>query len=113
MIYNIKFTDAINRIYDTKLKLCPLNISQGILMYKSTYVQKIDEIYFDLEHDCNDEVNAWFNFILNRVDDAIFYNMNKISSLEDSFKNMKMMKEVATKIGLDELSKMNLQKVKK
>lgn len=113
MIYNIKFTDAINKIYNTKLKLCPLNISHVILMYKSTYVQKIDEIYFDLEHDCNDEINAWFNFILNRADDAIFYNMNRISSLEDSFRNMKVMKAIDTKINLDELSRMNLQKVKK
>ncbi len=113
MIYNIKFTDAINKIYNTKLKLCPLNISHGILMYKSTYVQKIDEIYFDLEHDCNDEINAWFNFILNRVDDAIFYNMNKISSLDASFRNMERMKETDTKINLGELSKMNLQMVKK
>lgn len=69
--------------------------------------------YIDLEYDCNDEINSWFNFILNRVDDAIFYNMNKVSSLEDSFKNMKIVKEIATRIGLDELSKMNLQKVKK
>lgn len=113
MIYNIKFTDAINKIYNTKLKLCPLNISQGILMHKPTYAQKINNIYFDLEHDSNDEINAWFDFILNRVDDEIYFNTNRVSRLEQAFENIKKMKNTDLSNLPIESDKMNIQKLKK
>lgn len=113
MIYNIKFTDSINKIYNTKLKLCPLNISRGILMYKPTYAKKINDIYFDLEHDSNDEINAWFDFILNRVDDEIFFNTNRVSRLEAAFNNIKKMKDTDGSNWPMEAEKMNLQKIKK
>lgn len=82
LIYNIKFTDFVNKIYGSNLKLCPLNISQNIALYKSTYVERINDIYFDLEHDCNEEINRWFDFILQRVDETLFYNSNKLDRLE-------------------------------
>lgn len=113
MIYNIKFTDAINKIYDTKLKLCPLNLSHGIFMFKPNYARTINDIYFDLEHDSNEEINAWFNFILNRADDAIFYNTNRVSSLERAFENIKNMKDTDSEKYQDTLSKMNFQKIKR
>lgn len=112
MIYNIKFTDAINKIYDTKLKLCPLNLSHGIFMFKPSYVRILDDIYFDLEHDSNEEINAWFNFILNRADDAIFYNTNRASSLERAFENIKNMKGTDSEKYQETLYKMNFQKIK-
>lgn len=104
MIYNIKFTDLINKIYGTNLKLCPLNISQGILLFKPTYVKRLDDIYFDLEHDCNDEINKWFDFILNIVDDVILFNSNRISSLEKAFDNLEIMKDTDSS-GLVDISK--------
>lgn len=94
MIYNIKFTDAINKIYNTKLKLCPLNLSRVIMMYRPTYAKRINDIYFDMEHDCNDEINAWFDFILTRADEEIFFSSNKLPLLDRDM-------EFAARYGLD------------
>lgn len=81
MIYNIKFTDFINNIYKTDLKLCPLNISHNIFLYRFGYVDALDNIYFDLEHDSNDEINKWFDFILTRADETIFYNEGRFDDI--------------------------------
>ena len=111
MLYNIKFTEMINKIYGSKLKLCPLNISHGILMHKKTYANKLYNIYFDLEHDSNDEINDWFDFILNRADDAIFFNNQKISKLDRSFNNIKNLKNTDTSNLPEETSKMKIKKI--
>ena len=111
MLYNIKFTEMINKIYGSKLKLCPLNISHGILMHKKTYANKLDNIYFDLEHDSNDEINDWFDFILYRADDAIFFNNQKISKLDRSFNNIKNLKNTDTSNLPEETSKMKIKKI--
>lgn len=69
ILHNIKFTEMINKLYGTRLKLSPLNISESILVNKITYVKRIDNIYFDINHDSNIEINNWFNFILDMVDE--------------------------------------------
>lgn len=78
MIHNMKFTESINNIYGMKLKLCPLNLSQNILLNQFTYVNRIDDIYFDLEHDSNHEINRWFDFMLNMVDEQLYYSKMRI-----------------------------------
>ena len=113
MIYNIKFTDCINKIYNTNLKLCPLNISRGIFMYKISYANRINDIYFDLEHNSNDEINKWFDFILNRVDDEIYFNTNRISSLENALNNLQRMKFTDSSNLPIESSKMKINNIKK
>lgn len=85
LLYNIKFTDIINQIYGLNLKINPLNISQSILLNQPTYVRKIDSIYFDLEHDYNAEINAWFEFILNMVDEQIYFHKHRLKDLQNSF----------------------------
>ena len=59
VIHNIKFTEAINRLYGMKLKISPLNLSESILLNKITYNKRINQIYFDLDHDTNDAINAF------------------------------------------------------
>lgn len=87
MIYNIKFTEFINNIYKTNLKICPLNISHNIFMYRFGYVNALDNIYFDLEHDCNDEINRWFEFILTRADETMFFNEGRIENIPEMLLN--------------------------
>lgn len=72
LLHNAKFTEGINNIYGTKLKLSPLNLSESIYINKHTYVNAIDSIYFDLVHDTNDAINAWFNIMLNMADEQIY-----------------------------------------
>jgi len=93
MLHNIKFTDSINKIYGMNLKICPLNLSHSIFINKPTYARRIDDIYFDLEHDCNEEINRWFNTILNMIDEQIYYHNNRISKLDRSLKQLDKIKE--------------------
>lgn len=113
MIYNIKFTDAINKIYNTKLKLCPLNLSEVIMMYRPTYVSRINDIYFDLKHDSNEEINRWFDFILTRADEAVFFNSNKLPVLERHMREeAAYSKSIEDEVNVG-TSKMHLKKFKR
>lgn len=118
MIYNIKFTDLINKIYNTKLKLCPLNLSRVIMMYRPTYAKTINNIYFDMEHDNNEEINAWFEFILRRADEEIFYGTNQIPQLDRNMEQAATAKaydEEACNVDgniVSEASKMKLKKLR-
>ena len=80
-----EFTEMINKLYGTRLKLSPLNISESILINKITYVKRIDNIYFDTTHDSNIEINAWFNFILDMIDEQLYKAMNKLEKIDSSF----------------------------
>lgn len=82
VLYNIKFTDSINKAYGRKLKLCPLNISASILINQFEYVNILDSIYFDLEHDNNEQMNKWFNYILNMVDEQLYFHTNHLDKLD-------------------------------
>ena len=83
IIHNIKFTESINKLYGTKLKISPLNLSESINLNKITYVNRIDNIYFDLEHDTNDAINKWFNFILDMADEQIYKGVNMLNTIKD------------------------------
>ena len=85
LLYNIKFTRIMNRLYGTNLKICPLNISASILMNQFRYVEIIDNIYFDIEHDNNEWINKWFDYILNMSDEQLNYMNNKISELDFTY----------------------------
>ena len=75
LIYDMKFTKMINKLFDTNLKISPLHLSMSIYLNQPTYVKKINNIYFDMKHDCNDEINNYFDFMLNMTDDQIHYMM--------------------------------------
>ena len=85
LLHNAKFTEGINNIYGTKLKISPLNLSKSIYINKPSYVNAIDSIYFDLKHDSTDAINAWFNMMLNMADEQIYYSSNKLDSIDSSF----------------------------
>ena len=75
LIYDMKFTEMINKLYGTNLKISPLHLSMSIYLNQPTYVKKINDIYFDVKHDSNDEINNFFDFLLNMTDDQIHYMM--------------------------------------
>ena len=58
LLHSIKFTELINKAYSKNYRLCPLNISSSILINQCTYVNILDNIYFDLEHDNNEYINS-------------------------------------------------------
>ena len=85
LLHNSKFTESINKIYGTKLKLSPLNLSGSILVNKITYARALNNIYFDLSHDTNEAINYWFNIMLNMADEQIYYSSNKLKSINSTF----------------------------
>lgn len=85
MLHSIKITEAINKIYDKNYKLCPLNISGSILINQFRYVQILDNIYFDIEHDNNEYINKWFDFILNMIDEQLYYSNSNIDKLKETY----------------------------
>ena len=84
VIHNIKFTEMINKLYGTRLKLSPLNLSGSILVNKITYVKRIDNIYFDVKNDTNENINRWFDFILDMADERIYVATEKLNRVDIS-----------------------------
>lgn len=78
IIHNLKFTDSINKLYGTRLKISPLNLSNSILLNKITYVNRINHINFDLSNFTNEEINRWFDFILDMADEQIYYAITRL-----------------------------------
>lgn len=75
LIHDMKFTKMINSIYNTNLKISPLHLSMSLYLNQPTYARKINDIYFDMEHDSNQEINNFFDFMLNMTDEQIHYMM--------------------------------------
>lgn len=84
LLHNSKFTESINQIYGTKLKISPLNLSESIYAFKPNYVKAIDNIYFDLKHDSNDAINAWFNMMLDMADSQMNVSNMKLDNIAPS-----------------------------
>lgn len=85
LLHNSKFTESINDIYGTRLKISPLNLSQSIHLNKISYIKAIDHIYFDLKHDTNKAINFWFDIMLGFYDEQIYYTGNKLDKIDSSF----------------------------
>lgn len=82
IIQNISFTNGINRIYGTKLKLSPLNISQNITVTKYNYVDILNRIHFNLDYDNNELINEWFQYMLYRYQDQIYYQQSRFNKID-------------------------------
>lgn len=93
ILHNIKFTEKINQIYNMNLDICPVNLSKSINICKPTYVDILDSIYFDLEHDNNEQINRWFNFLLNMYDEQLFMNSNMINDMDSVIERIQKIKE--------------------
>lgn len=110
MLHNIKFTETFNKIYNMNLKVCPVNLSQSININLISYVNSIDGIYFDLEHDNNEMINYWFNFILNMYDEQLFKNHNMINDMEDVVERILKVKERISPETINKIEKIRLKR---
>lgn len=112
IIQNIAFTSGINKIYNTKLKLSPLNISQNILINRYSYADRINKIHFDLDYDNNKAINNWFEFILNMYDEQLFFQLQRIPNFKNALDNVRMMKDSQDELS-NAVKKFNLKPIKK
>ena len=107
IIYNLKFTEQMNKCYQTKLMLNPLNLSNRILANKLTYVKCINQIAFNLTDDTNKAINNWFDFILTMADEQVYISKTRLTHLiEASQKNGTPSEEVLTRVKKMKLSKL-------
>ena len=107
IIYNLKFTEQMNKIYQTKLMLNPLNLSSRISANKLTYVKTINRIAFNLTEDTNKAINDWFNFILTMADEQLFFSKNKLEHLiESSQQHNASQQEVLKRVKQMKMSKL-------
>ena len=97
MLHNIKFTELINKQYNMNLKICPVNLSQSLDVNQVAYFKALNRIYFDLDHDNNDAINYWFNFMLNMYDEQLFVNQNLIKDTDEIVEKISKIKEKFTK----------------
>ena len=51
ILQNISFTAELNRIYGSKLKISPLNISESIRRNGYYYANRLNRIFFDMDHE--------------------------------------------------------------
>ena len=88
LLHGMRFTNSINEIYNMNLRISPFNISPNILINQATYARRLNDIWFDMEHDNNDEINLWFNFILDMVDEQLYYQMSQKEKLKAALHNV-------------------------
>ena len=113
LLYELKFTELVNKIKSSRLRVSPLHISAAMLINQLTYVNCLDDIYFDLEHDSNYEINRWFDFCLNMSDEQIYYLSNFLNQREKVMMNTSLLYEKNPKFYDESLEKMRLTRKKK
>lgn len=109
MLHNIKFTDSINRIKGSRLKISPLNISPVISKYKNDYNSCIDNIYFDLDHVNNPAINRWLNFMLFNVEEEIAFLEQCLIENHQALQNISEMRDDKESLFEAEIKKMRLE----
>ena len=109
MLHNLKFTDAINRIKGSNLRISPLNVSPAIAKFKNDYNKYIDHIYFDLDHKNNNpEINQFLRFMLISAEDEISFLEDRLEEKREALENISQMKSDDELFG-NEIKRMKLQ----
>lgn len=86
IIQNITFTNGINKIYGTKLKLSPLNVSQCIEQTKEEYVDILNRIHFNLNYDNNELINRWLRYMLYKYQEQINFQESRLGKINEKYK---------------------------
>lgn len=120
LLHSIKVTEQMNKAYNKTYRLSPMNISGSILINQITYINILDSIYFDLEHDNNEYINKWFDFILNMVDEQLYFSRSQLDKLRKTYDLYKIDDQTFNKIfnrivndmmSVDEISELEPNKV--
>ena len=95
------------------LKISPINISESIKVNLGSYVNALDNIYFDLEHDNNKWINYWFNCMLNMYDEQLFRNQNIIDNMDELMEKITKIKEQINPDVIEQIENIHVRKLKK
>ena len=106
-IHNMRFTKSFNKHCDMKLYISPINISENIYVNKITYAKRLRDIEFDNIKDDNHAINKWFDFILNMIDEQLYFIQTRIAQYDKTLEELDMRLTEEEKQLLDELMKKN------
>lgn len=113
MIQNIKFTELLNNMYGTKLRLSPLNLSQNFKLNKSTYAERLNDVPFSKDEDMNPALNRWLDYVLMMADEQLYYVEGKLDRNTDFLKTLASRKEVDPNDSIAQFAKrMRLSNIK-
>lgn len=87
LITNVKFAEVSNKYFNSNLKISPLHLSHSIYRNRETYNKRLNNIYFDLNHDTNESVNRYIKYMLDMYDEQIFYMSNLLKKSETALYN--------------------------
>ena len=88
LIHNIKFTDMINKTCNVNFVISPLHLSKSILNNQETYAKILNSVYFDLEHDNDESINRWFDYMLNMYDEQLHYMSYLLNQRSEALENI-------------------------
>ena len=92
LLTNVKFAEVSNRLFDSDLKISPLHLSHSVYRNRDTYNQRLNAIYFDLDHEINESVNKYIKYMLDMYNEQLFYMDNLLKSSETALYNAMSMK---------------------
>lgn len=73
IIHHHNLTQLINLKYGTSFQWPIINLSKGLDLTRGNYYTCENDIIFDIETDNFESWNRWFDYILNKIDDNIYY----------------------------------------
>lgn len=92
LITNVKFAEVSNRLFNSNLKISPLHLSHSIYRNRETYNKRLNNVYFDLEHDNNESINKYVKYMLDMYDEQLFYMGNLLKESETALANAMLLK---------------------
>ena len=92
LLTDVKFAEVSNRLFNSDLKISPLHLSHSIYRNRDTYNKRLNDIYFDLNHEINEPVNKYIKYMLDMYDEQLFYMGNLLEKSENALSNAMLMK---------------------
>jgi hypothetical protein len=88
ILHQHKLTEMFNEKHNLQFTMPIINLSQHYRLLRGGYYQNILDILFDDEIDNNLAWNKWFDYILNLMDENIFFLNRKLDYYTDSMYNI-------------------------
>ena len=84
LLQNIALASELNELYNTNLRVLPLNTTLSMYMYRDSYTDRLARVFFDLNHkeENNIAINKWIDFMLNIYDEQLYFFSSKLSSIK-------------------------------
>jgi|GEM_PF-3307926 len=97
IIHHHKLTELINNKYGTNFNWPIINLSKGLDLTRGNYYEKENNIIFDESETNYESWNSWFDYILNKIDDNLFYYISRMEEMKERFEDIDNYKNTKNK----------------